>query len=107
MVFGFVYELFSHQVYSNYMVYAFAIPLLGGTLVYLALGIAQRFTYPCAAARYLYHSGLAALTVGSIVRGILDIYGTTNSLTKWYAIVGFGLLIVSFFVNAFYVITKD
>lgn len=107
MVFGFVYELFSHQVYSNFMVYAFAIPLIGGTLVYLALGLLQRVTYPCTVARYLYHSGLAALTTGSIVRGILDIYGTTNSLIKWYTIVGFSLLIASFFVNAFYVITKD
>ena len=31
-VFGAVYELFSHKVYSIYMIFAFMIPLLGGTI---------------------------------------------------------------------------
>ena len=41
--------------------------------------------------RNLYHSGIAALTAGALVRGILDIYGTANGLTRlyWYAGVGF------------------
>ena len=38
-----------------------------------------------------YNSGLAALTVGSIFKGVLDIYGTTNRLVYVYAAVG-GLL---------------
>ena len=42
-------------------------------------------------ARNLYHSGIAALTAGALVRGILDIYGTANGLTRlyWYAGVSF------------------
>lgn len=27
-----IYELFSHKVYSIYMIFAFVIPLLGGTI---------------------------------------------------------------------------
>lgn len=45
-------------------------------------------------ARRLYHSGIAALTVGSVIRGVLDIYGTANSLTAVYWAAG-GAFIVS------------
>ena len=31
-VFGMIYEVFSHEVYSYYMIYAFVIPLLLGAL---------------------------------------------------------------------------
>lgn len=41
-VFGAVYELFSHKVYSFYMIFAFMIPLLGGfvpSLIMYALNV--------------------------------------------------------------------
>ncbi len=88
-LFGAVYELFSHEVYSFYMIYAFGFPLVGGALPY---GILSAFHLSkkssSALAGNLYHSGIATLTVGSIVRGILDIYGTTNSLSRYYWFVG-------------------
>lgn len=86
-LFGAVYERFSHEVYSFYMIYAFAFPLAGGTLPFLAMSVFRCPRYPGSASGNLYHSGIAALTVGSIVRGILDIYGTTNRLADlyWYA----------------------
>lgn len=31
-VYGMIYELFSHKVYSLYMIFAFVIQLLGGTI---------------------------------------------------------------------------
>ena len=31
-VYGMIYELFSHKVYSIYMIFAFVIPLLDGTI---------------------------------------------------------------------------
>lgn len=45
------------------------------------------------AARNLYHSGIATLTVGSIVQGVLEIYGTTNALAGYYWIAGGALLL--------------
>ena len=33
LAFGFVYELFSHNVISNYMIFAFLIPLILGAIV--------------------------------------------------------------------------
>ena len=33
----------------------------------------------------LYHAAMATLTTGSIIKGVLDIYGTTNRLLIGYA----------------------
>lgn len=93
-LFGAVYEVFSHGVYSFYMLYAFAFPLAGGTLPFWLIARKDCKRYPATFARNLYHSGIATLTVGSIVRGVLDIYGTTNVLTGYYFFVG-GLLVIA------------
>lgn len=90
---GAVYELFSHEVYSFWMIYAFVFPLAGGTLPFLLMLLRPRRWYPGAVGRKLYHSGIATLTVGSIMQGILEIYGTTNRLTRMYGYVGVPLLI--------------
>ena len=87
-LFGAVYELFSHVVYSFYMIYAFGFPLVGGALPYGILSAFHLSKSSSLLARNLYHSGIATLTVGSIVRGVLDIYGTTNSLSRYYWFVG-------------------
>lgn len=92
-LFGAVYEVFSHEVYSFFMIYAFAFPLAGGTLPFLALSLFRAKRYPGCVARNLYHSGISTLTAGSIIRGVLDIYGTTNALTGCYWLFGTMLLI--------------
>ena len=85
-VFGGIYEIFSHGVYSNYMMYAFLFPLIGGTLYNLIL-YSLRLRLQRGLSLIFYNTGIAALTIGSIVRGILDIYGTDNILANvyWYA----------------------
>lgn len=87
-VFGSVYELFSHGVYSYYMIYAFAFPLVGGVLPFLVLDLFHPKHTPSALAQGLYHAGIATFTVGSIIQGVLVIYGTTNSKTVFYWIAG-------------------
>lgn len=91
-LFGAVYELFSHGVYSYGMIYAFAFPLALGVLPFMLFTVLCA-PYPNRFARSAYHAGIAALTVGSLVSGALEIYGTTNPLTLVYWIVG-GTLIV-------------
>lgn len=86
-VFGAVYEHFSHEVYSGFMVYAFLFPLCGGTIVFYGLSLFGKH-FPSRLAYNLYNSGIAALTVGSIFTGVLEIYGTTNRLTMVYWIAG-------------------
>ena len=92
-LFGAVYEAFSHGVYSYAMLYAFAFPLVLGVLPLYLIGI-FRAAYPPKALRSLWHAGIATLTVGSIVEGILEIYGTTNPLTAVYWLLGGALVLL-------------
>ncbi|MCD8117678.1 MAG: hypothetical protein LUE21_11335 [Oscillospiraceae bacterium] len=84
MVFGAVYEHFSHNVYSWYMIYAFAFPLLGGGVPFCAMTLLDRCPVPSRLPLNLYNSGIATLTVGSVFQGVLAIYGTTSRLTRVY-----------------------
>ncbi len=86
--FAAVYEMFSHRVYSLSLILAFLIPLLGGALPYSLLQGRKRSRKPGVFARCFYNSGLAALTAGSIFRGILEIYGTTSRLGIVYRATG-------------------
>lgn len=90
--FGAIYEYFSHGVYSYFMIYAFAFPLVLGLLPATLYGLRGMMPPPISA--QLWNAGVATLTVGSIFRGILDIYGTSNPLSLVYWIVG-GLLLLS------------
>ena len=97
--FGAVYELYSYEVYSFYMLYAFAVPLLGGVLPYLIRSI--RGTYPAIVTRVTGHAAVATLTVGCIVTGALEIYGTSNALVRWYWYVGIPLVLIDIACLAF------
>ena len=89
-LFGAVYERYSHGVYSYAMIYAFAYPLALGVLPMYLIWILHAL-YPPKTLRCLWHAGIATLTVGSIVTGVLEIYGTTNPLTIVYPILGAAL----------------
>ena len=139
--FGLIYELFSHEVYSFYMIYAFLIPLVPGALLNLVIAwLAVRKEkhlrikeaaagstvnpvydeetdadaryelsngtetpasagafFPGRFTRYAWNSGLAALTVGSLFKGVLDIYGTTNKLIVVYPIAAAVLICAAVF----------
>ena len=92
-IFAFVYEQFSHGVWSAAMVFAFAFPL-AGALPFLAMAAARRCPPRRAASEALWHAGVATLTVGSLFSGALEIYGTTNRLTIVYVLAG-ALLVAS------------
>ena len=68
-----VYGLFSHGVYSYFMTYAFAIPLLAGALPHLLAALKSACGQTCGS---LYEKIL--------LKGVLDIYGTTNRLLLVY-----------------------
>ena len=92
-LFGAVYETFSHEVYSYYMIYAFAVPLLLGAMPCTLLLLGKK--HPGKIALRLWNSGIATLSVGSIFQGVLEIYGTTNSLIIVYPIAGGILMLLS------------
>lgn len=92
-VFGIVYECFSHGVYSPYMLFAFLLPLLGAIPDVAVFFFARRM--PGERSRSLWMLGITALTIGSIIRGVLDIYGTTNRLNAVYLPLGALLIVLS------------
>lgn len=100
-LFGAIYESYSFGVYSYFMIYAFAIPLLLGTLPYLLAGLKQTARLPQESAGKLWGAGIAAWTVGSIFKGVLDIYGTSSPLTGIYWLSGMILLLSGMIGNHF------
>ena len=93
LVFGLIYEYFSHNVYSNYMMYAFLIPLYFGSFIsYVIYKFNLKTNY---ISNSLYNASIITFTVGSIIKGVLDIYGTTNQLIIFYLIGGVILIIGS------------
>ena len=98
-LFGAVYELFSHEVYSYYMIYAFAIPLALGVLPNLVIAL-KGWRAPGRLTANVWNSGVAALTVGCIFQGALEIYGTTNRLAVVYPVVAVALLVAGAVLHA-------
>ncbi len=98
-LFGAIYEYFSFGVYSFYMMYAFSIPLLFGILPWMIIATnhnaLSKQDFPPAVTVNLWSAGIMTLTIGSIFRGVLDIYGTTSTYTKCYFIVGVLLMVVA------------
>lgn len=99
---GHVYEHFSHGVYARGMFWAFLIPLMGGAAVFRVIALLRPILakYGVYSANYglagvMYHSGIATLTVGSMFKGALDIYGTSSSLVNVYWVVGAALTVAS------------
>ena len=93
-LFGAIYECFSHGVYTYYMIYAFAFPLVLGLLPSVIFNMIKvKYTFPKLGLEF-YNTGIASLTVGSVVKGILIIYGTENELINIYFIVGSLLLLI-------------
>ncbi len=96
VLFGAVYENYSHGVYSGYMIYAFVFPLVGGTLPFAAMSLYKGSRFPGRLPMNLYNAGIAALTVGSLLEGVLEIYGTSNDLLQIYWAAGFGFAALGF-----------
>lgn len=84
-IFAQVYNLFSHNVYSIFMTYAFIIPLVFGLIPNLFKLKTNKF----------YNASIITFTIYSLLRGFLEIYVTTNSLINIYLYVGSTLLLLS------------
>lgn len=96
-IFGRVYEMFSHNVYSSYMMDAYIIPLILGFLVSLMISIFKLKINRLSV--NIYNAGVSTITVYSILRGVLEIYGTTNTLINIYLFIGVPLLIIGSIIS--------
>ena len=103
-VFAKIYGIFSHGVSSVFMSYAFLLPL---SLIFLPKLLnlctgnrlwngslkrkeeeGEKNLFLSSLASFLWKSGVAVLTVGSLYKGVLDIYGTSGSFEWVYLVVG-------------------
>jgi len=93
-LFGAIYEMFSHEVYSYYMIYAFGIPLFFGVFCpVLTPVLFKRFPREFVAA--LWNLSIVTFTVGSLLKGIVDIYGSSNHKLIIYPVAGCILALLS------------
>ena len=97
-----IYSIFSHGVSSAFMSYAFLLPL---SLIFLPKLLnlctgnrlwngtleteeGEKKLFLSSLASFLWKSGVAVLTVGSLYKGVLDIYGTSGTFEWIYLVVG-------------------
>lgn len=112
-----IYALFGHGVRSAAMTWMFLYPLLGGTPLYFFLWL----LVPDIAGQPLYrpgynlhNSGIATLTCGSFLTGVVEIAGTASPYIRYitaagWALAGAGLLLLlmaGFKINIQYVVEK-
>ncbi len=91
LTFSSVYSLYGHGVRSASMSFMFLYPLLGGALVFLPLRVFGPL--PDGIPHYrlfynLYNSGIAALILGSALRGVFEIAGTSSPYTVFFPVAG-------------------
>ncbi len=96
---AYIYEYFSHGVYSPWMMFAHMVPLVMGFVPYLIMyaledkrGVKGLFSGP--AGRF-YRWGIACFTAGCLMKGVLEIYGTTNAMTGLYWAAGTAFICVA------------
>ncbi|HFI0250667.1 TPA: hypothetical protein ACGOU0_001727 [Streptococcus suis] len=91
-IFSRIYESLSYGEVSVFMHYMFCATLVGGILL---LGLLQvkpnlsRITYN------LWKSGIATITAGCLLRGIINLSGRSTTLDQPYWYVGAGFLALS------------
>ena len=92
LIFGIIYEMFSHGVISCYMIFAFLIPLINFLVNTIFINNKINVNK---LSKNLFSMSICSFTFLSIIKGVLDIYGTTNNLIFIYLIVGLILLVAS------------
>ncbi len=88
---NYVYSLFGHGVSSPFMSYAFVFSLVLGVVGFILLGwldLDNRVAFN------LYNAGIATLTVGSILQGIIDIAGADTTYPVFYFFIGTVFVVV-------------
>ncbi len=93
MLISFIYAQFSHGVSSVHMTYLFLYPLVLGVLVGMLFYCFEKTSIDYFWASHLYHTGVTALVLGSLLRGIFDIAGTAS---VYQSILTFGGAITTF-----------
>ena len=94
IIVNYIYSLFSHNVSSNYMMYMFIYPLIGGLFVNSILAISKKniemkLFY---IGKSVFNYGIATLVVGSFIKGVFEIAGTDSIYLVYYFYIGIILI---------------
>ncbi len=92
VVFTLVYYCFSHGVHSPYMTWLWGFPFVLGVLPFAFLWRYPSVRRPGWLASRFYHSGVAALTVSSMLRGIFEIAGNSSVYQEYLMTAGAGMV---------------
>lgn len=96
LIISILYELFSHNILSLYMICSFLVPLILGSTISLLIYKKVFKKIPNRISVNLYNASIATITIFLFVNGILEIAGRTNNLIYVYIIVSIILLLISF-----------
>ncbi|WP_105107780.1 hypothetical protein [Streptococcus suis] len=91
-IFSRIYESLSYGEVSVFMHYMFCVTLIGGGLLLGLLTIKpnlSRMTFN------LWNSGVATITAGFLLRGIINLSGRSTTLDQPYWFIGAGFLILA------------
>lgn len=91
-VFSRIYESLSYGEVSIFMHYMFCVTLIGGALLLGMLTLKpnlSRMTFN------LWNSGVATITAGFLLRGIINLSGRSTTLDQPYWFIGAGFLVLA------------
>ncbi|MBO4327309.1 MAG: hypothetical protein J5950_08555 [Clostridia bacterium] len=95
LIFGAVYEHFSHGIETPFMRFAFVIPLAMGAGAAGMFLIFKKLRRPGKYPRSIYRWSCACLTAASLLKGVFFIYGTDSIFPLVYLIAGMVCLIAA------------
>ncbi|MHB9781568.1 hypothetical protein ACXM1Q_002310 [Streptococcus sp. 10F2] len=92
LLFSRIYESLSYGEISFFMHYLWTVPLAGGSLLLTLMKVRpnlSRLSYN------LWNSGIATLTAGFLLRGIINLSGRSTTLDQPYWFIGAGFLVLA------------
>ncbi|WP_449449859.1 hypothetical protein [Streptococcus suis] len=91
-IFSRIYESLSYGEVSVFMHYMFCVPLIGGAVL---LGLLQLIPTLSRLSYNLWNSGVATITAGCLLRGIINLSGRSTTLDQPYWYIGAAFLVLS------------
>lgn len=101
-LFSFIYTKFSHGVTSPHMSYLFLYPLCFGVLCGLLCGIWKHTITNFFFATHFYHTGVIALILSSLLKGVFEIAGTTSIYQTILTGIGVTMISISIITYVLY-----
>lgn len=96
-----IYGVYSHGVDSAAMTWMFLYPLVGGALICLLIGKLVPHIATSGRLRWflnLHNSGIAALTIASLLKGVFEIAGTNSPHLVYYSAAGWGFIVAGLII---------